>query len=218
MRGLAGGVAGGFLGSMLFSSLGHAAGTPGAGGSGGSGGIGFLEILLIGGLAFVGFKWWKNRQAQAQYAAGGSEQRFAEVRPYQALEPAGIDPEAASDIFFKIQGAWTRRDLASVHNHLQGEMQEILEKDLSELKQKKQINRLENITVRRTEVKNSWEEDRTEYSTVQFTANLLDYTVDEESGKILDGNDTEPVKFDETWVFAKPIGSATWRLSGIQQS
>ena len=43
MRGLGGGIMGGFLGSMLFGGMGHAAGGGGFGGSG----IGLFEILDI---------------------------------------------------------------------------------------------------------------------------------------------------------------------------
>ena len=218
MRGLAGGLAGGFLGSMLFSSLGHASGF-----GGGHGGIGFLEILLFAGLAYFGFRWWKSRQAQPAYAmarGNTSTSQFApplEAGAFRAFAPEGIAADAASDIFFKIQGAWTRRDLSRVQDLLGPDVRDDLSQDVAELKAAGRINRLENITVRNAEVLGSWSEGGLELSSVRFSANLLDYTVDEATGRVLEGSDDQPVKFEEEWTFAKREGASAWQLVGIQQ-
>ena len=229
LRGMAGGLAGGFLGSMLFGGLGHAAGGLG---HGGGGGLGLLEMLLLAGLAYFGFRWWKNRQQAATNFAGvsqrygmsesisGSTNGFQTLGAgqFRALAPVGIDADTASDVFFKIQGAWTRRDLSTVRHLLGQEMLTTLESDLGELKQNQQINRLENITVRRTEVTNSWQEGAAEFSTVRFTANLLDYTVNEKNGQVVEGSDSSPVKFEEDWTFIKAQAGDAWQLAGIVQA
>lgn len=229
MRGLAGGLAGGFLGSMLFSSLGHAAGGSGAGGFGG--GIGFFEILLLAGAGYLLYRWWKNRQQQQQPAFAGMNRSYepetttnygspsafpAAASQFRALAPEGIGSDEASDIFFKVQGAWTRRDLTSVRELLGAEIQQTFERDIEDLKQQKLINRLENISIRRTEVIGSWNEDGQDLTTVRFTANLLDYTADEQSGRVIEGSDSNPVKFEEDWTFAKSSTNG-WKLVGIQQ-
>lgn len=229
MRGLAGGLAGGFLGSMLFSSLGHAAGN-GSGGFGG--GIGLIEILLLAGAGYLIYRWWKNRQAQQNLAyAGMNRNAYETTSPgyagsapamgasqFRALAPDAISTDEASDIFFKVQGAWTRRDLTPVHSLLGAEIQDTFGRDIADLKNQKLINRLENISVRRTEVLTSWNEDGLDLSTVRFTANLLDYTVDEESSRVIEGSDSNPVKFEEDWTFAKTSGSSnSWQLVSIQQ-
>lgn len=220
LRGMAGGIAGGFLGSMLFSSMGHAAG--GVGGGGG-GGIGLLEIVLFAGLAFLLFRWWKSRQQAVPAAAFGrsglgqapmsSPQGFPSLRAYQ---PDGIDPEAASELFFKVQGAWTRRDLSAIRDLLGDELRGELGRDVEELKAGQRINRLENITVRRSDVVRSWHEDGLDLSTVRFAANLLDYTVDERTGQVVDGSDTSPVRFEEEWTFGRSP-TRDWHLVRIDQ-
>ena len=229
-RNLAGGIAGGFLGSMLFSSLGNAAGgVPGVGGTGGKGGIGMLEILLFAGLAYFGFRWWKRRQQSAQAFQGATTGSYGSfgVTPkteplnlgqFKALSLSGIEADEASDIFFKVQAAWTRRDLASVDRLLDDGMRNTLTQDLEELKRNRSINRLENITVRRTDVGASWQEGGKDFTSVRFTANLLDYTVEEASGRVLEGSDSEPVKFEEEWTFSRSTGGEPWQLAGIQQS
>lgn len=234
LRNMAGGLAGGFLGSMLFNSFGHA--NPmgmgnGMPGSTGGGGFGFFEILLFGGLIFLAYSMYKNMNKKKTVLAAESNdfynrQSYAapiETQSYRAAEydtqvPSNlaIDTELASDIFFKIQGAWTRRDLSSVDSLIAGEVKQILQQDLQDLKQNGRINRLENISVRKTDVLDSWQEGDQQLSSVRFTANLLDYTVDDKSQQLISGSDTVPVKFEEDWTFAKHRDQS-WQLVGIQQ-
>jgi predicted lipid-binding transport protein (Tim44 family) len=135
---------------------------------------------------------------------------------------AGFDPrafaETASDIFFKVQGAWTARDLRSVSAHLTPEMQAQLQGDCDRLRAERKINRLENIAVRTAEITEAWQETGQDFVTVHFLASLLDYTTDESGARVLDGNRTEPVKFEEYWTFVRPVGPGAFRLSAIQQA
>jgi len=233
LRGLAGGVAGGFLGSFLFGRMG------GGGEEGGGGGIGLFDILLVAGLGYLGYRYFmKRRQSQAvlppqvqepapgPYGAGpaavdaAGEDRRKGLEFIRRMDPSFDEKsfgETASDIFFKLQGAWTRRDLAPASGFLTDEMRGILQKDVEELKSKRQYNRLENIAVRGVEIAEAWQESGQDYITVLFQANLLDYTTDE-AGKVLSGSDSSPVKFEEFWTFARPVGAGGWRLSAIQQT
>ncbi|HKC06933.1 MAG TPA: Tim44 domain-containing protein [Methylomirabilota bacterium] len=135
---------------------------------------------------------------------------------------ASFDPrafaETASDVFFKVQGAWTARDLRSVSASLTPEMQAQLQRDCDRLRAEQKINRLENIAVRSAEVTEAWQETGQDYVTVHFLASLLDYTTDESGARVLDGSRTEPVKFEEYWTFVRPVGPGPFRLSAIQQA
>jgi len=134
---------------------------------------------------------------------------------------AGFDPdrfaETASDVFFKLQAAWTARDMSRVADILTPEMQELLQKDCDRLRADRRINRLENVAIRVAEVTEAWQERGQDYVTVHFLASVLDYTTDESGVQVLDGSRSEPVKFEEYWTFARPAGPNSWRLSAIQQ-
>jgi predicted lipid-binding transport protein (Tim44 family) len=238
MRGIAGGLAGGFLGSMLFGGM-----RGGVGDGMGGGGIGFFEILLLGGLGYLGYRYFmKRRQAQAeaystpQFASAGpgpyaiptastagdtaASDRRQGIERIRQMDPSFDEKafaEAATDLFFRVQGAWTRRDMAPVAGLLTDEMRGVMQGDASELKAKGQVNRLENIAVRSVEIAEAWQESGQDYITALFLANLLDYTTDE-SGKVLSGSDSVPVKFEEFWTVTRPVGPGTWKLSAIQQT
>jgi predicted lipid-binding transport protein (Tim44 family) len=84
-----------------------------------------------------------------------------------------------------------------------------------ELKQQGHMNRLENIAVRNVDLVDAGVQQGEIFVTVRFTANLLDYTVDEKSGEIVKGDAENSVKFEENWTFATPVGTQKWKLEGI---
>lgn len=246
MRSMAGGLAGGVLGSMLFSSFaGAGAGTGGGiGGGAGGGGIGPFEIILLAGLGYLIYRYIKKKREEKStlvFARSGvSQQEPVTYSPggYLASEPAvdnietglahvrQMDPsfdenrfnDLAMDIFFKIQGAWMNRDLAPVSGLLTDEMRRVFQEDLDRMLLDKQINRLENIAVRKVDLCEIWQESGLEYITASIYANLLDYTTDDTTGAVVAGSKTEPVKFEECWTFTRPVGNNQWKLSAITQN
>jgi predicted lipid-binding transport protein (Tim44 family) len=229
---------GGLIGSLLFGGLGH-------GGLGGPGGMGLLEIALLAGLAYLGFRVIRGRQPQpepAGYAGGGQFGAEGIQSSYAAptMEaPASLDDlergiahirqvdpdfdprrfgDTASDIFFRMQAAWAARDMGRASDVLTLELQALLQKDCDRMRAEGRINRLENIAVREVEVTEAWQERGQDFVTVHFLASLLDYTTDESGTRVLDGSTTHPVKFEEFWTFVRPVGPSPWRLSAIQQA
>ena len=238
MRGLGGGLLGGFLGSMLFGSLAHA-----GGGIGGSG-IGLFQLLIIGGIGWFLYKKFfakKNDQgsglgmgsSQGSYSSSvpppppGSSAGPIDAPPpgggtlYDSGAPLSINEEEikelAQDIFFKVQAAWMRRDINAVRDILGPELLSQYQADYEEMKAKGIVNRLENIAVRSVEILDSGREAGHEYVKIRFIANLLDYTVEEATGRVIEGSDQEPVKFQEIWTLARPEGTSQWKLYAIEE-
>jgi predicted lipid-binding transport protein (Tim44 family) len=233
MRGLAGGIMGGFLGSLLFSGLAQA----GWGGFGGSG-IGLFEILLIAGLGYFLIRKFRSPAAPTGYGtmqyqnSGGYASDSAPVR--EAFVPNAIDygtiqmmdrsfaPDqflkVAQDLFFKIQGAWNREDTATLQSLCGSELMQTWNQELESLRAQGRKNRMDNIALRESEITEAWTESGTDYITVRLHANLLDFTVDEKSGAVVQGSNSEPVEFEEFWTFSRPVGPNPWKLAAVQQA
>lgn len=241
-RGLAGGIMGGFLGSMLFGGMAHGSGEGGLGGSG----FGLFEILLLAGLGYFLFRWFSRRKALAGNAdtaatppqaipsslfsgAGASQAQTSDMTEEDPLVTGvreiwevdnGFNPdefkETAQDLFFKIQAGWTRRDVSVLKSFVGDQLLDEYEAHFKELKQKGHMNRLENIAVRNVDLVAAGVQENEIFVTVRFTANLLDYTVDEASGEMIKGDAENSVKFEEEWTFATPVGAKDWKLEGIE--
>ena len=242
--GMLGGLAGGLLFRSLFggpSAYGQAGAPPGGGG------IGLFDILLLAGIAYLIYWYIKKKrqeaataqayqtsgeapgmtyqttyppaydQPQAQWTDRDLEQGLAHIRQFDPSFDGAKFSDQCMDTFFKIQGAWANREMAAVKNLLTPEMYRLLQDDAKKLKKEKKINRLDNIAVRSVDITEAWQETGTDFITVRVYASLLDYTVDEATGQVLEGSKTEPVKFEEYWTFTRAVGNNPWQLSAIQQ-
>ena len=70
--------------------------------------------------------------------------------------------------------------------------------------------------MRKVSVADAGSDGSRDFVTVLFTANLLDYTVDDRDDSLIRGSMTEPVKFAEEWTWARPVGTDDWLLEGIE--
>jgi predicted lipid-binding transport protein (Tim44 family) len=243
-RSMAGGLAGGFLGAMLFRGLAGAGGFGGMGGAG-IGLLDLLLLAAIGyGIYWwvkkrreeepVPAEGYYERQAGVGYygpqltegATSTQEPLFRDgdlqaglghIRRMDARFDEAAFRERCEDNFFKIQAGWMNRDVDVFAALLTPEMQNEFRKQLDGLKGQGRINRLENIAVRTVEITEAWQETGQDYITVRFLASLLDYTVDERTGQVVEGSKTDPVKFEEYWTWTRPVGPNPWRLSAINQ-
>lgn len=242
MRGLGTAMLGGFLGSMLFSGLANAGGAGGLGSSG----FGLFEILLFAGLGYFLYRKFiapkpalagnygttphrspqyqaptplhydSNPSAQDSQPLGGID-----YRSLTTMDP-NFTPEmflkTAQDLFFKVQGAWNKQDTVALRALCADQLMRTWDEEIAQLKTRGQRNRMDNIALRDSEVSEAWTESGEDYITVRFHANLLDYTVDEKSGAVVSGSDSETVRFEEYWTFSRPVGPNSWKLSAVQQA
>jgi predicted lipid-binding transport protein (Tim44 family) len=242
--GLMGGMVGGLLGGMLFRSLGFAG--DGMEGGFGLSDL-FLIMIVLGIIYFVVKRFRSRQALQMSMAgAGGAPYSYpgpgpspgpilgpppAErdyrgspspdvLRHIKAMDPTFNEKafkDQAEDLFFKVQGGWTRRDLSAIRSLLSPAMCDVFKEQIDRLVADQEVNRLENIAVREVEIAEAGQDHGEEYVTVKFYANLLDYTVHEKTGKVIAGSSSDPVKFVEYWNFTRNVGEKNWVLGGITQ-
>src|SRR5438874_446932 len=131
----------------------------------------------------------------------------------------GFDPAAfaqwAQRAFTDVQDAIARRDLAAVADRLTPQEFARLQGQCDQLRGARQTNRVEQIRWRRAEVSEAWQESGQDWVTVYLSASLVDYTVDDTTGALVDGSKT-PQDIEEYWTFTRLVGPKPWRLSAIQ--
>jgi predicted lipid-binding transport protein (Tim44 family) len=240
MGGIGGFVLGGLLGSMLFGGMGH-------GLFGGIGLMEILLIAGVLYFVFAYLRrrqqpapatsygysapresdagYWQSRSTSGPSATMDMSDATSDLeRGLGHIRQMDVDfdprrfSDTASDIFFRVQGAWMGRDMSPVRDLLTPEMYEAMQKDCDRLRAEHRIDRVENIAVRSVDVSEAWQESGRDYVTVRFLASLLDYTVDERTNEVVKGSRSEPVKFEEYWTFVRPAGPNPWRFSAIQQA
>lgn len=236
-KGMMGGLLGGALGGMLFGSM------FGAGGSGMGilpllilAGIGyFLYRKFTAGANSGGARPGFNQNQGNSFGGGAAFPGTSGVRPPPAgafsLSPKdeGISQiketdssfdeadfvEIASDVFFQVQAGWMRRDLNSYRHLLGDTLAGEYALEFEKMKAEGRTNKLESIAVRTVNIVDAGSDGREDFVTIKFTASLLDYTVDDNTGAVLEGSNSVPIKFEENWSWARPVGTNNWKLEGI---
>jgi predicted lipid-binding transport protein (Tim44 family) len=239
LAGLAAGIAGSYIGHLLFGATDSSASTTATGEhvsetsatAGGVGSTGILLILmLLGAGAF--FYFLKARRPAPDFsgitqtsAAGGTLLSGSSARNLQATAVAGevtsADKAAFQQLLTDIQTAWSNQDLAGLRRFVTPEMLSYFSTALAEQASLDIANHVEDVALVQAEVHETWIEDSTKYATIGLRWSARDYTVSltkrrGEPGYLVEGNEETPTEASEVWTFLR-YQNGKWLLSAIQQ-
>ena len=236
MTGIMAGLAGSFIGNMLFGGSQAAAQTaqnPEASPTGTFLG-GMLPFLLIGGIGLLAFMFFRRRSQGAMSpqalargpvdlsglrggAGGGLGGGYdAAAAPTSDISIGAADQETFGQLLTDIQSAWGRGDVEALKPLLTQEMATYFAGQLAELKGRGLVNKIEDVTLLNGEGVEAWSETGTDYATARLRWSARDYTVNTATGQVVEGDKSQPIEVEEVWTFARQSGDA-WRLSAIQQ-
>lgn len=223
------GLAGGFLGAMLFSSLGGMGTALG----------GILQFLIIGVLIFLAIRLamhFLGRRGAPAAAAGGAGSGFGS-RPMPravgaAVAPApryrGVDTtvgdsdlEAFQSIHAAVQEAWANSDLARMRQLMTPEMLGYFSEELTKNASQGVQNVVADVQLLKGDIAESWEEGDVQYATAFMQWSAIDYLarLGRSPGMpdyVAGGDPKRPIESEEVWTFVRRRGGS-WLLSAIQQ-
>ena len=239
MGGIAGFALGGLLGSMLFGGMGE-----GVGGGLGllellliGGALFFLFRMFRGrqaarpepAYAGAGAGGASSYSSGGQSWSAGGGGATLEAPPSETDLDRGIghirgmdssfDPIGFTDwakvAFTDVQGGIVTRDLSGVQDRLTPQEFARLQAQCDQLRGARRTNRIERVRINRAQMTEAWQESGQDWVTVYFAVSMVDYTVDDTTGAVVEGS-AAPVDIEEYWTFARPVGPKPWRLSAIQ--
>jgi predicted lipid-binding transport protein (Tim44 family) len=238
MGGIAAGLAGSWIGHMLFGATESSAKTNEDGETiaatdkaAGPNFTGILLLMLVAGGAFYYFLRGRHTPAPVftgmsrHSAVGGS--LMAEPAPV-TLQTATVENEVTSadkatfqQLLIEIQTAWGTQDLAGLRRFVTPEMLAYFSTALAEQVSQDLQNHVEDVVLGRAEVQEAWTEGTTQYATARLHWSARDYTVSlakqrGASGYLVEGSEETPVETSEVWTFMRHQ-HGKWLLSAIQQ-
>lgn len=241
LTGLAAGVAGSWIGHMLFGAnntlAAHGeAGTTDSPSDTGLGSLFMLLLLMVLGAAALYYFMKVRRSPKAapaysgltRNALGENDIETAPVsregfmsQPQIARPVSPVDQDKFKEILSEVQSAWSRQDLDALKRLTTPEMLHYFSTALSENVSRDVENHVEDLRVLSAEVQESWTEDATDYATGLFRWTARDYTVSltkqrGERDYVVEGNDQTSTEVTEAWTFMRYRGGK-WLLSAIQQ-
>lgn len=236
LSGLMGGMLGAGLIGMMFGG-GFAGGLGGAAGM-----LGLLvQLLLIGGLAYLAVRLWRARSGAPVQAAGpahaysAAPPRMAELPMARQSLGAGAGMAAlagnasahlaitADDytvfetLLADVQAAYSKGDLAKLRTFATPEMLGYFSEELSADASRGVENKVEAVKLEQGDLSEAWSEAGLDYATVAMRFSMIDVTRSLADGRIVAGSDTARTEATEIWTFLRSRGGK-WILSAIQQS
>jgi predicted lipid-binding transport protein (Tim44 family) len=220
------GLAGGFIGSMLFSHMGYAADAT----SGGSALGMVLQLLIIGLLIYFVVRLIRGRL----FAGGGSRggpftmprsagAAAAPVRRDRGrdINLADADLNSFQQIHATVQEAWSASDLGRLRRLMTPEMLSYFSEELTRNASQGTQNIVSDVELVKGDLAESWEESDLQYATAYMRWRALDYVVrlggsPGDPDYIVRGDPRTPVEAEEVWTFVRRPGG-DWLLSAIQQ-
>lgn len=237
LAGIAGGLAGSWIGHMLFGATESNAKTNEAGEAvsqtaGASGNSGLLLFLMVLG-AGAAYYFLKVRRTPVPVLSGitrssavaGSllaESSAATLRPATTdLDITTADKAAFQQLLTDVQTAWSTQDLAALKRFVTPEMLTYFSTALAENTSQDIENHVEEVVLGRADIREAWTEQATQYATVGLHWSARDYTVSTkkqrgEPGYLIEGSDETPAESSEVWTFMR-FQDGKWLLSAIQQ-
>jgi predicted lipid-binding transport protein (Tim44 family) len=223
------GLAGGFVGSMLFSHMGYAA----DGTSGGSALGMVLQLLIIGLLIYFAvrlFRAYRGRAFSGGMARGAPffVPRSAGAAAAPAQRDRGRDINLSDDdrnafqkIHAAVQEAWSGSDLGRLRRLMTPEMLSYFSEELTRNASQGTQNIVADVLLVKGDLSESWEEGDLQYATAYMRWRALDYVVrlgrsPGDPDYIVSGDPRTPVEAEEVWTFVRRRGG-DWLLSAIQQ-
>jgi predicted lipid-binding transport protein (Tim44 family) len=241
LTGIAAGVAGSWIGHMLFGATDSTAKTSEDGeaiATSHASGFNMVDMLLLMVVAGGVLYYFSRRRKPVPAFAGmnrGTPPRgslldsssiassFGSSPPLRTVESeiTAADKTAFQQLLIDIQTAWSKQDLAALRRFVTPEMLAYFSTALAEQASQEVENHVEDVVLTKADLEESWTEEGTDYATAKLQWTARDYTVSTskqpgQPGYLVEGSDQTPTDTTELWTFMRHQ-QGKWLLSAIQQ-
>lgn len=206
----------GLLAVILFMAVSQAYARAGGGGGhgGGGGGRGGDLITYILAPIFVLYSLYKTWQIKEKKKE--SAQIIAQAAAEDPIWNQAEMEAFAKEMFFKMQQAWMDRDLAGVQKLISTSLYDDYKTQLDFMKKNHEKNMLECINVNQVSIISSqdYHDDSKDAFTAYIKGNIIDYTINEQTGNIIKNKDREEEDYTDTYYFIRQENN--WILNAIK--
>lgn len=121
----------------------------------------------------------------------------------------------AADVFLRVQEAWEKKDWRVVRPFESDKLFNVHERQLQEFIDGKKTNHLDGQNIKEVALVSFKADGESEVLTVRLHANLLDYTTDDATGKVISGSKTERRDRMYRLSFIRAAGVKTQKSGGF---
>lgn len=184
-----------------------------------SGGISLFEILIIVAvIAAVVFAFSRkqaaNSHSQPVQIPNNKPQAPMknEIEALKAKDPAFSEEKFLSDasnLYLQLQNCWTARDITPLQPRLTSALYAQSERQVEGYKQRHQTNHVDRPNIISKSIVGCTSDSVNDILTVRLTSRIVDYTTDDETGKVISGDQSRERFMTYEWTFIRSLGKKT---------
>jgi hypothetical protein len=188
-------------------------------------------VIVIAALAALIF--WGSRDGKRKYSSKGRyrppknkvdvgdrstpDSELRTLSEYSTVDP---DFDAAelrgkvSDLYVSMQKCWTKGDISELRPFFTDALFTQFERQLAQKKEKGLTNRVENISVQNVALRGFRQENGVDHMIVRVEARIIDYTVDDSTGKVVSGSKDREKFMTYEWDMSRTSGKRSLKKDG----
>lgn len=180
-------------------------------------------VILIAVCLIAAKKSGKNIGGNKQVNLGRAPDQNLEnhIDELKAKDPAFSEErfmEDVSNLYVRLQNAWTAKDLSSVQTRIASELYAKSQAQLNAMKEKGVTNYVDNISVMSTDILGCTLGEKEENIVLKLVARITDYTVEDSTGKILSGFKDKQVFMTYHLTMTRTAGVKTEEEGNLEKS
>ncbi len=193
------------------------------GGSGGLPGFVIVAIVVIV-ILIISFSKSKNKNRSSRPAPGAVRTAASRLKPITDLmeRDPNFSPEDLSEwlqnLYFKMQDCCTKRDVEPIRPYFADALWQQFDRQVKQLKAMHRTNYVERIAVLSVDIRGCYQDKGEDVIVAEIYARITDYTLDDETGKVVAGSRDHEKFMTYEYSLSRPIGMKTEpRAEGVSE-
>ncbi len=185
-------------------------------------GILFLAAVVLLWLWLLGRRKKRQEERTAMRNAGAQrtpDSRLTPMEEYTRLDP-GFDAaaltEKLSNLYVQMQNCWTARDIEPVRPFFTDALWSQMDRQLDLLRRGGRTNYVERIAVLGVALRGYYQAGGEDHLVAEVRARIVDYTLEDQSGKLLSGDRGREKFMTYEWELTRPGGQTTAAGDGVR--
>ena len=175
---------------------------------------GFVFVLIVV-LVIVIISMKASKKQQKKTAPGAirtAASKLKSMESYTALDP-NFSPEDFKEwlqnLYIKMQDCCTKRDVEPIRPYFADSLWQQFDRQMKQLKAMHRTNYVERVAVLSVDLKGFYQDKGEDVIVAEIYARITDYTVDDDTGKVILGSRTQEKFMTYEYSLSRPIGKST---------
>ncbi len=183
---------------------------------GGPGGFPTILIVVIVVIVIIVLSVSRSKnQTKRSTTPGATRTAASKLAPISTLmeRDPNFSPEDLKEwlqnLYIKMQDCCTNRDVEPIRPYFADALWQQFDRQMKQLKAMHRTNRVERVAVLSVDLRGCYQDKNEDVIIAEIYARITDYTVDDETGKVVLGSKTQEKFMTYEYALSRPIGKMT---------